>query len=148
MGDAAWRWRTIEHTGDLGIEVEAPSLEQLFLAAAYGLAGVLLGEEAGPAASEPLKATVWRELALEGPDREALLVDWLRELLYIQMAEDLVLVGGEFRELRESSLAARVGFARPSASRRVERELKAVTYHELEVSQRGEEWFARVVFDI
>jgi len=148
MGEAGWRWRTIEHTGDLGVEVEAPSLEQLFVAGAHALAGVLLGEEAGPAASETLKATVWRDLALEGPDREALLVDWLRELLYMQMSEDLVLVEAELREVGEYRVAGRVGFARASAAGRVERELKAVTYHELEVSQRGEEWFARIVFDI
>lgn len=148
MGDAAWRWRTIEHTGDLAIEIEAPSLEQLFVASAHGLVGVLLGEEAGPEEPEPAKATVWRELALEGSDREVLLVDWLRELLYIQMSEDLLLAGSEIGELAETRLVARVGFAPPAPGRGVERELKAVTYHDLEVSRRGDGWFARIVFDI
>ena len=37
------RWRTIEHTADLGLEVEAPTLEQLFVTCAHGLAGVTLG---------------------------------------------------------------------------------------------------------
>jgi SHS2 domain-containing protein len=148
MGDAAWRWRTIEHTGDLAIEVEAPSLGQLFLAGAHGLVGVLLGEEAGPEEPEPPKATVWRELALEGPDREILLVDWLRELLYIQMSEDLLLAEAEIGELAETRLVARAGFAPPAPGKGVERELKAVTYHDLEVSWRGNSWYARIVFDI
>ena len=43
MRHEAGRWRTIEHTADLGIEVEADSLKRLFEASAYGLAGVLVG---------------------------------------------------------------------------------------------------------
>ncbi|NIU63554.1 MAG: archease, partial [Pseudomonas stutzeri] len=38
---------------------------------------------------------------LEAPDREALLVDWLRELLYIQMSEGLLVTAVEIGELAE-----------------------------------------------
>lgn len=140
------RWRTIEHTADLGLEVEAPTLELLFVAGAHGLAGVLRGEEAGTAGDEADGDTEWRELALEAPDREALLVDWLRELLYIQITEGLVFRAAEIGELGDERLVARAGFAPPGQP--VERELKGVTYHELEVSQRGGGWFARIVFDL
>jgi SHS2 domain-containing protein len=140
------RWRTIEHTADLGLEVEAPTLELLFVAGAHGLAGVLRGEEVGTAGDETGGDTEWRELALEAPDREALLVDWLRELLYIQITEGLVFRAAEIGELREERLVARAAFAPPGQP--VERELKGVTYHELEVSQRGGGWFARIVFDL
>jgi SHS2 domain-containing protein len=140
------RWRTIEHTADLGLEVEAPTLELLFVAGAQGLAGVLLGDEAGAAGGETGRETEWRELALEAPDREALFVDWLRELLYIQISEGLIFRTAEIGELREDRLVARAGFAPPDKP--VERELKGVTYHDLEVSRRGEAWFARIVFDL
>ncbi|MGD2216684.1 MAG: archease [Gemmatimonadales bacterium] len=141
------RWRTIEHTADLGLEVEAPTLEQLFVTGAHGLAGVLLGDEVGAAVmGETGRETEWRELELEAPDREALLVDWLRELLYIQISEGLVFRTAEIGELREDRLVARAGFAPPRKP--VERELKGVTYHDLEVSRRGDSWFARIVFDL
>jgi SHS2 domain-containing protein len=140
------RWRTIEHTADLGLEIEAPTLERLFVTCAHGLAGVLLGDEVGGAGGETGGETEWRELVLEAPDREALLVDWLRELLYIQISEGLVFRTAEIDELREGRLVARAGFAPPGKP--VERELKGVTYHDLEVSRRGDAWFARIVFDL
>lgn len=145
MSDA--RWRTIEHTADLGLEVVAPSLEELFTAGALGLAGVLLGSEDG-AAGDQRGATVWRELALEAPDTEALLVEWLRELLYIQITEVLLFATARFETLEGSRLVARVGFDRPSDAAPLERELKGVTYHDLEVSRRDDGWFARIVLDL
>jgi SHS2 domain-containing protein len=142
------RWRTIEHTADLGLEVEAPTLEQLFVAGAHGLTGVLIGDEVGAAGRERGEEMEWRELVLEAPDREALLVDWLRELLFIQIAEGLLFRTAEIGELRDDRLVARAGFAPPASGKPVERELKGVTYHDLEVSRRGDGWFARIVFDL
>jgi SHS2 domain-containing protein len=142
------RWRTIEHTADLGIEIEADSLERLFEAGAYGLTGVLVGSELGTEPSNSSPAVTWRELVLEAPDREALLVDWLRELLYIQETEGLLLAVAEVADLGDTKLVARAGFTRPPPSEGAERELKGVTYHDLEVRQREGGWFARVVFDL
>jgi SHS2 domain-containing protein len=120
------RWRTIEHTADLGLEVEASSLEELFAAAAHGMTGVLMGSESGSLGGER-NATVSRELDLQAPDIEALLVDWLRELLYIQISEGLLFATANIEALDESRLLARVGFAHPEGGNVVERELKGVT---------------------
>lgn len=150
MGSAPWRWRTIEHTADLAIEVEAPTLEWLFLAGAHGMTGVLLGHEdsATRAAPDAERGTVRRNLVLEAPDREALLVDWLRELLYVQVTEDLLFAGAEIDELEDTGLVACVAFSSPLDANDVERELKGVTYHDLELSRRADGWFARIVFDL
>ncbi len=145
---ADWRWWTIEHTADLAIEVEAPSLERLFEGSAHGLTGVLVGAEAGSDGGAPGRQAEWRELVLEAPDREALLVDWLRELLYIQMSEGLLVTAVEIGELAEDRLTARAGLARPAAETPVERELKGVTYHDLAIGRRRDGWFARIVFDL
>lgn len=148
MEGAEWRWQTAEHTADLAIEVEAPSLEGLFEAAAHGLMGVVLGQESGSQSPAAEAATEWRELALEAPDREALLVDWLRELLYIHVSEGLLFSTSEIEMLGDGKLAARAGFRRPSAAAPVQRELKGVTYHDLEVHGQGARWVARIVFDL
>lgn len=148
MPNAHGEWRTIEHTADLGIEVEAASPERLFEAAAHGLAGVLVGTEAGTIAADVRSVEIWRDLALEAPDREALLVDWLRELLHIQEADGLVLAAAEVVDLGEQKLVARAGFRRPGAAGGVERELKGVTYHDLEVRRSAAGWYARVIFDL
>lgn len=147
MPDAHGQWRTIDHTADLGIEIEAASPEQLFEAGAHGLAGILVGSEAGSVPSAA-RADVWRDLVLEAPDRESLLVDWLRELLHIQESERLLLAVAEVVALGDRTLVARAGFDRLTDPGAVERELKGVTYHDLEVRRRGGGWYARVIFDL
>lgn len=148
MSEAACRWRTIEHTADLAVELVAPTLERLFEIGAEALAGVLVGVEAGSESGESPAAPEWRELRLEAPDREALLVDWLRELLFVQMTEGRVLTAAQVTELGENRLTARASFAEPAPGQPLERELKAVTYHDLVVERRGDGWFSRVVFDL
>jgi len=148
MNDAAWRWRTVEHTADLAMELEAPSLEELFLAAAGGMVGVLVGSEEGRRVEPSTAVSQRRTLELEAPDREALLVEWLRELLYLHTAEDLFYRGAEIQRLGDTRLVAQVSFAAQSGVGAVERELKGVTYHDLEVSRRDNGWYARVVFDL
>ena len=147
MSGLPWRWWTIEHTADLAMEIEASTLEELFLASAHGMAGVLRGREAGREAQEA-SPTVWRELALDAQDREVLLVDWLRELLYIQTVESLAFTTAVIEVLGEGSLVARAGFRPRGAKLEVERELKGVTYHDLQVGRRDASWHARIVFDL
>ncbi len=149
MVQARGCWQTTEHTGDLAIEVEAPSLLDLFATSAFALAGVLAGEESGRPPAQPQSGGAdWHDLELDAPDREALLVEWLRELLYIQMSEEALLARSEVRELSDTALKARAAFVPVSNGRRIERELKAVTYHGLEVGRHGDGWQARIVFDI
>ncbi|NIR42693.1 MAG: archease [Gemmatimonadetes bacterium] len=146
---AGVRWRTIEHTADLGLEVEAPSLADLFVASAHGMAGVLVGsEEGGVPGPVSAEASAWRDFDLEAPDTEALLVEWLRELLHIQMSDGKLVAAAEIDELDDGRLVARVGLGEPGEGTEVERELKGVTYHDLTVEQRDDGWFARVVFDL
>ena len=148
MNGATERWRTLEHTADLAIEVEAADPERLFTVAALAMTGVLMGREGGEATGPGRGVEAWRDFALEATDREALLVDWLRELLYVQVVEGLILAAVDIEELGETRIIARAGFAAPSEATAVERELKGVTYHDLAVGRRGGAWFARVVFDL
>lgn len=142
------RWRTIEHTADLAVEVEAHSLDELFVTGALAMMGLLLGAEDGTGEWDSESPADWRELTFEAPDREALFVDWLRELLYIQVSEQLLFTVAEIAELDETKMVARVAFRPPSNEVQVERELKGVTYHDLEVARRGDGWYARIVFDL
>ena len=148
MSDSG-RWQTIEHTGDLAVTMESSSLEGLFATAALALARLLLGEESGAwrADADAVEGT-WREVRVESSDRTALLVDWLRELLYLQLSEEAVISSVEVRELAEWRIVGRVGLTPMTEEANIERELKAVTYHDAESSERDGTWFARVVFDI
>lgn len=156
----------IEHTADLGMEIEAASLEELFQRAATGMMALVRSTDdtevpGAPHRSrddEPRSSLDPRLVAigLDGradEDVATLLVRWLRELLYLQEVDGFVYRDAAFERLDESGLRARVE-PDPNPAPQI-RELKGVTYHGLEVERRegdGEgdagRWRARVIFDI
>lgn len=129
----------LEHTADVGLEVEAPAPEELFLRAARGMAFLIL-EAAPPSPSES------RSLSVTAPDRPALLRTWLREILYWHETEGLSFAGASFDRLEEDRLSARVQLG-PDPSEPV-REIKGVTLHGLAAEARAGGWYARVIFDV
>jgi SHS2 domain-containing protein len=88
---------------------------------------------------------VTRELELSAPDLPSLMVHWLRELLYFFQVEHLAYRGAEFQQVTTSSLRAAV---RAVPAVEAIREIKGVTYHDLEVSRRDDAWHTRLVFDV
>ena len=85
---------------------------------------------------------------LEG-DRPELLVDWLQELLYLFETEHLVPLEYEFVTVGPREIKADVGFGRFEPGRdRTRVEIKAVTYHQLEVREAADGWVARFILDI
>ena len=90
-------------------------------------------------------AAEWRDISLEAPDLEILLVDWLNELLYIGEVENLLLVEFQIESLGGSRLTARVGGV---PAEEPVRDIKAVTFHDLEVVHEEGGWSTVVTFDV
>jgi SHS2 domain-containing protein len=131
-----------EHTADLGLRVRAPDLDTLFAEAAACLFSAVVED---PAAVRP-EAEHAFELA--GTDREYLLFDWLRELLYRFDADHLVFGRFEVR-VRDDGLSAKAwGEPLDPARHVLSHEVKAITYHELKVEQTPDGWLAEVIVDI
>jgi len=129
--------RELEHTADWEIEVWGPDLSSLFQQAAlgmYALLGLRLAE--GPRKR--------RDLELEAPDAESLLVEFLNELLFLAESEGL---GFDSFELSVES--GRLGASLEGAPITVRRkEIKAVTYSRLEIRESERGLTTRVVFDV
>lgn len=142
-GEAALhRFKTIEHTADIGIEVEASTLPELFEGAAYAVMSLL----AEPEAIEQ-KAT--RRTALEAGDLDELMFMWLNELLFILDSEGLVFSGFEVAVEGSSLSAVLLGEPIDRKKHSLKTEVKAATYHELHVGRSEENvWLARVILDV
>ena len=126
-----------EHTGELKLRIEAPTLAELFAEA-----GRALAETMGPANDGPLVA---KRIEIEASDREALLVDWLNELVFLSEVEKAI-----FRELRVELPSDRrlEAFASGVKVERLRNPVKAATYHGLSVSERKDGFVATVVVDV
>lgn len=129
-----------EHTADVGIDVAAATLPELFTRAAAGMTVLLYG---GPPAVTDAPP---RSVEVRAPHGAALLREWLRELLYLQEVEGFVFSGARLDTLTDEHLAGAVRGGAVAAQ--PEREIKGVTLHDLVVERRGARWHARVIFDV
>ena len=75
---------------------------------------------------------------------EALLVDWLSELLCRATSEYRAYIGFRMHELGETAAKATAGAVTAEAIE----DIKAVTHHELSLREHAGRWEATVVFDI
>ncbi len=134
--------RTVEHTADIGIEVQADSATELFEAAARGMFSIITDLDL-------VSSDVTREVRLESGDLEELMFKWLNELLYLLGAELLLFSKFEVHTVHEGRLEATVGGETLDlAKHEMTTEIKAATYHQLAVREDEGSWFARVIFDV
>ncbi len=136
-------WRLLDHTADIRMEAVGSTLEDLFLNAAQGLA-TLLTPDSGSDTADRREIDV----ELEADAVEDLLIDWLREILFLHEAEDFALLRVETRELTEGRLKARLVGRTLQEDEEPGEEIKAVTYHALSVEKTQQGYTTRIVFDI
>ncbi len=136
------RFKTIEHTADIGIEVEADTLEELFEGAALGMLSIIVDP------SRDIGGGIEVEVSLEAGDIEGLLFEWLNELLFIIDARGILLSEVQVDGINDLHLEATIrGEKIRQGGDRLMTEVKAATFHQLLVKKRGT-WFARVIFDV
>ncbi|HIH28901.1 MAG TPA: archease [Thermoplasmata archaeon] len=133
-------YELVEHTADVGIKAFGKTVAEAFEHAARGMFDIITDES-------PIDPVGQYDIELEAPDREQLLVDWLSKLLFLNDAQDLVF--GKFQvTLTGNKLSASVfGEKYDTKKHRMGVEIKAVTYHMLQVNQ-NEPIFVQVLFDI
>lgn len=138
----------LDHTADVGLDVTAPTLAELFARASAGMACLIHGaDQAGDVRHTGAGGAVTeRGVALSADDLSALLRAWLREVLHWHEAEGLALREVVFATMTETHLQATVTLAADALE--PIREIKGVTLHRLAVERRGEGWAARVIFDV
>ena len=135
-------YRIIEHTADIGIEVEGRDLKELFENAAAALFAIIL--ESGN-----VTARASKELDLSAPSVELLLRDWLSELNYLHQVEGWLFCAYDFPALSQKALAVKAkGELFDPGRHRLGREIKAVTYHDLSLRPTSSGYTAQVLFDV
>lgn len=135
------RYRFIEHTADLGLEVESSTL-----AGVYETAGRALFDLVAPGAGS---AEIPFSVESEGGDRVELLVNFLNDLLFHFEVEGLLFRTFETQRLGGARLVMEAR-AEPLEGRedRVHTVVKAATHHRAEVERKGKGWRAVVFFDL
>ncbi len=135
-------FRLLEHPSDVGIEARGTSAAEAFQNAARGLMSVMVD----PATVRVEEA---RSVHVAASDLEQLLVRWLAEILYLFDGERFTSAAFLIHSLTDTTLDATVRGERFSPARHVTRtDVKAVTYHQLDVRRTTEETVVKVFLDI
>ena len=132
---------SLPHTADTGIEASAPTFIALVEELATGMFELMAMVDC-PAAGATVTADV------EASTNEDLVVDTLSELLYLFETEDLHLCRFEVTAPTEGSLHVRAVGVPVAGVEPTGPPIKAVTYHQLEVSGTSEGWAGTVYFDV
>jgi SHS2 domain-containing protein len=138
----AGMYELFDHTADLGLRATAGDLDTLFAEAARALTAAIVEN---PADVRPVQTF---ELNLSGAERDYLLFDWLKELLYRFDTEHFLMADCTV-QVRDDGLSATVrGEAHDPQRHTLCHEVKAITYHELKVEKTADGWLAEVIVDI
>jgi len=133
---------TFEHTADIGLIARGRTLEELFANAAGGLVALTVDPEG-------LREETQVQVTVSAGDREALLVGWLNELLYLLDTRRFLPHHSRITDLSDTTLAADlVGDTVDPSRHAVRRMIKAATYHGLSVRKTNGLWEARVILDL
>jgi len=131
-----------EHDADIGLRVEAETLEELFAAAAEGMTAAM---------TEPKHVRARRKVGVgvKGVSLEEVLVNWLREWLYLYEGKRFVAGRFSVRCAGETGATGEgIGETRSSERHPAKREIKGVTWHQVRVEKVEGGWRAQVIFDV
>jgi len=136
------RYEQFDHTGDVGVKVYGATWEELFANAAYALFDII-------ADLTQVEPKLERRVEVSGTDLEALLVKWLSELNFYFVTEQELFAQFDIQELTDTHLRAVARGEKIDPQRHeVYTEVKAVTYHQLDVKPVNGQWTAQIIFDL
>lgn len=140
MNDKSAGFEEVSHTADLEIRVWGKDLASLFIAAAEGMLHL-----SGVEDYEDGFSSVKESISLDAMDIEGLLILFLEELLY-RLTEDYMLFAVDKISINtEFSLNAKL---RGTQIKSYQRDIKAVTYHRLNIQETDQGYEVNIVFDI
>lgn len=129
----------LDHTGDIKIQVYGQTKEELFVSAVAGMFAVLNPKFE---ARNPKQ----KRIAIESPNINSLLVDFLNEINYLRQVNQEVYQKVRFRYFSDTELEAEVqGYPVEEFGE----DIKAVTFHDLHIHKNTEGfWETGIIFDI
>ena len=136
------KYRLIDHTADFGIQVTGKDPRALFAQAAYALFDLITDMDV-------LEGRHTSRLTVTGSDWADLMINWLREILFFWNGKNHLIKKTDIKSISKNKLSATIFYDRYDPDRHgIKLEIKAVTYHQVQVTSGPAGWESRVIFDI
>ena len=132
----------IDHTADIGITAYGADMKQIFANAARGLFSIITN-------LDNVASTKKLDIQVIAPDREALLLQWLNELIYLFETRKMLFSRFEITVITDTEVKAKAFGEKINLKKHeLKTQVKATTYHMLKIEQNELGWTAQVIFDV
>jgi len=136
------KYRTVSRASDLAVKIFGTSQAELFANSAFALFDLMTDVD-------KVELRDHLPLEVEGVDRDDLMVNWMRELLYLYQGSGYLLKEFAVREVRDNYIRGQVSGEKFDPDRHeMQREIRAVVPHQSRMEKTGEQWTAQVVLEL
>ncbi|OGP19454.1 MAG: hypothetical protein A2038_03955 [Deltaproteobacteria bacterium GWA2_57_13] len=136
------KYRILGRSSDLLIKVFGGTQAELFANAAFALFDLITD-------IETIEVRERLPLEVEGVNRDDLMVNWMRELLYLYQGSGYLLKEVRVHEAREDYVRGEVCGEKFDPDRHeIQRDIRAVAYHQSRMDKTGDQWTAQVNFEL
>jgi SHS2 domain-containing protein len=136
------KYRITRHQSELAVRVTGNSQADLFANSAFALFDVL---------TDPATIDIKERISLEveGSDRDDLMVNWMRELLYLYQGSGYLLKEFKINQVKDTLVKAEVCGEKTDPDRHeIKQEISAVAFHNSRMAKTGNQWIAQVIFEL
>ncbi len=141
------KFEILEHTADIKIRIFGQSLADLFKNALFAMVAIQIPNYKFQITnkSQIPNSKMTRRVKVKSVDKEALLVDFLSEVLSLSDINNEIYPECDIIKLDDNEIEVEV---RGLKVDQFDEDIKAVTYHGVKVGKVGDHWEAEIVFDI
>lgn len=148
------KFEFLEHTADVKMRAFGATLEELFANVVLGMAAIqirnpksLSPRQAGEIRKkfQISKSKIQKNIKIQSENIETLLVDFLSVILTQSDIEHAVFTEVKIKKLTAQEIKAEIFGAEVD---KFDEDIKAVTYHGVEVKKKNGNWEAVVLFDV
>ena len=135
-------YRITTHQNELAVRIVGNSQADLFANSGFALFDVMSD-------IDKIEAAERLSLEVEGSDRDDVMVNWIRELLYLYQGGGYLLKEFKINEVNDTSVKAEVAGEKIDPDRHeIKQEIAAVAFHKSRIQKTGNRWIAQVIFEI
>ncbi len=138
-------YKFIDHTADIACEVSGDTLEELFTASVEAWRSSVVEET-------KYRERESKKFKLKASSKEQLLVDFISEINYYLFTRNWLfnlVLELEIKQINDNwILSTEIGGMPVSQDVEIKQEIKAVTFHQMNIEKRGNQYYTLIVFDI
>src|SRR6187200_1334964 len=135
-------YRITTPQNELAVRIFGNSQADLFANSGFALFDVISD-------IDKIEAAERLSLEVEGSDRDDLMVNWIRELLYLYQGSGYLLKEFLIREVKDTLVKADVRGEKIDPDRHeIQQEIAAVASHKSRMQKTGNQWTAHLIFEI